>query len=75
MLKRAVIAVAVILLAIVGFAYFGEDHQQYLEFSQRREAWHRRCDAYVDKPATTPEAQACARELSELTAYAKRKGW
>lgn len=47
----------------------------YIAFDAQREAWHRRCDAYLGKPATTPAAQACADELQELMAYAERKGW
>lgn len=44
-------------------------------FDAQREAWHRRCDAYLDKPVVTPQARDCERELNEMMAYAKRKGW
>ena len=53
----------------------------YLEFQaprtvleRHREAWHRRCDAYVGTSIETPGARDCARELHELKVYAKMKG-
>jgi hypothetical protein len=50
----------------------------YLEFSQRRDDWHRRCDAYTgDSPKIrdADKASTCQREAEELVAYAKQKGW
>lgn len=49
--------------------------QPYLRFTERREAWHRKCDRYVNTPLTNPAAHACNEELLELTAYAKQQGW
>jgi hypothetical protein len=51
----------------------------YLAFADRREDWHRRCAATQSwgrsgraaDQALTP----CQRELNELWAYARRKGW
>lgn len=74
---------ALILGALVaigfGMVYFGADHQRFLAFEKQRDAWHRKCDAYV---GTTPRdlvsaaaTQACQEELTTLTAYAKRQGW
>lgn len=50
--------------------------EDYRRFSERREAWHARCDVYRDQPrSTAPAAQLCAKELQELVAYAKARGW
>ncbi len=47
-------------------------------FDAQREAWHRRCDAYIGQPAIGSNRAMitdCKRELDELLAYGKRKGW
>jgi hypothetical protein len=64
-------------LVLVVLAYFGiqASRADYLAFDRQREAWHRRCDAYVGKATSDPRADDCKRELDELMAYAKRKGW
>ena len=46
-----------------------------LAYERRLEQWHRRCDAYVGKPTTGPLLDGCRRDLDELRAYAKGKGW
>jgi hypothetical protein len=68
-------------LAAVGFGmvYFGDDHQRFLEFDKQRDAWHRKCDAYVGRTqrdaVSAATARACQEELTALTEYAKRQGW
>lgn len=71
-----------ILAAIIGIPVLivqcSADHQRYVKFSEQRDAWHRKCDAYRDVKVGDPRAPiaaACQRELNELTAYAKRQGW
>ena len=44
-------------------------------FDRRLAAWHRRCDAHIPEANSTPQGQSCLRELDELLAYAKSKGW
>jgi hypothetical protein len=63
------------LVAFLALAYFGPEHQRFLEFDRQRDAWHRRCDLYIGKPAISPEARACKEELDAMTAYATRQGW
>lgn len=72
-LLAGVFAVAVIVAG--GVLYFGEDHEKFLAFKADRDAWHRRCDVYIERPVTTPAAQACQDELKALLAYGKRQGW
>lgn len=65
-------------LIVVAFFLIQYSRRDYLEFSERREDWHRRCSAYVGSDATgtnRAKADACQEELNELLAYAKRKGW
>lgn len=74
-MKKLVIVLGVLVLAVLAIQYSRRD---YLEFSERREDWHRRCDAYMGSGATgTNRAKtgACQEELNELLAYATRKGW
>jgi hypothetical protein len=73
--KKNLIIVGVIMFGGYGLTYFAEDHQRYLEFERQRNVWHQNCDAYIDKPVTTPKAVDCQQKLAELTAYAKRQGW
>jgi hypothetical protein len=75
---RALFVLALIVAAPILMMYFSDDHQRFIKFSEQRDAWHRKCDAYRDVKAGDPRAPiaaACARELEELTAYAKRQGW
>ena len=67
------IVVAVPIIAV----QCGSDHARFLEFSARRDAWHQKCDRYVNVPNTRsdPAAQACQTELAALMAEAKREGW
>ena len=67
------IGVAVVLYVVVQWS-----RADYLAFDAQREAWHRRCDAYVGRAVSGDDAtraKACETELAELTAYATRKGW
>jgi RNase P subunit RPR2 len=59
----------------VTLMYCGADHQRFIQFSAQRDAWHRKCDAYLKTPLTNPAALACNQELNELSAYAKKQGW
>jgi hypothetical protein len=54
--------------------------RDFLAFDRQREDWHRRCDVYyVGTSALAPTdrvaAAACQKELDEMMAYARRKGW
>ncbi len=75
MVKKLLIAGGLVLVVAIGLWYYGDDHQRYLAFDAQRNAWHRKCDAYLQTPLTNPAARACNQELNELTAYAKRQGW
>jgi hypothetical protein len=60
----------------VCYLVFGRS--DFYAFDTQREAWHRRCDAYINAPARGANkiiVDECQRELQELLAYAKRKGW
>jgi hypothetical protein len=72
---RIALIVGVLLALPVVMLYCGEDHQRFLKFAEQRDAWHRRCDVYVNRPVITPQAQTCAEELRAMTAYAKQQGW
>jgi len=72
---RILLVVGGVLMFSIGLLYCGADHQRFLEFDAQRNAWHRKCDAYLKTPLTNPAAFACNQELNELTAYAKRQGW
>ena len=65
--------VAVVLVVV--YMLIQWSRTDYLEFDRQREAWHRRCDAYIEYSTSNPYAAACARELHELIAYGQRKGW
>lgn len=60
---------------IVGYFLIQSSRSDYLAFDRQREDWHRRCDVYIGRAVTAPDAIACKAELDEMTAYAKRKGW
>lgn len=71
---RVLLITGVVLAAF----YFLLRDPDFAAFDAQREAWHWRCDAYIDVRTTeTNRAQiaACQQQLEELTAYAKRKGW
>ena len=73
MSKRAVFALSVGLFV---FWFIRSSRADYREYERDLEGWHRRCDAYVNKPAAAdPRTADCQREFDELLAYAKRKGW
>jgi hypothetical protein len=65
------IVVGLVLLFVV----FYVSRSDYRAFDAQREAWHRRCDDYIGKEGSDPRIADCQRELEELMAYAKRKGW
>ena len=73
--RSTLIVLGIALCGVLLYVLFGRS--DYHAFDLRREAWHLRCDRYVDAPAlaTTPAALDCGRELQELLAYARRKGW
>jgi hypothetical protein len=73
--RRILLVVGAVLMVPIGLLYCGADHQRFLAFDAQRDAWHRKCDAYLTTPLTNPAAFACNQELNELTAYAKRQGW
>ena len=72
---RIFLVVAAVLAFPIVLVYCGADHQRFIKFDERRDVWHRECDAYRTTPLTDPIAFACNQELNELTAYAKRQGW
>ena len=64
-----------LLVLVGGVAYFSPDHQAFLDFAARREAWHRRCDQYVNQRITDAAGRACKEELDGFFAEAKAHGW
>lgn len=82
-MKRILLAfrpLAIIVVVIVGvwtlLSHINASRQEYLAFSQKRDLWLARCEVYKDTPLRdSPAAQLCNKELQELTAYAKAKGW
>lgn len=74
-MKKILLILAALIAAGLAAVYFGPEHQRFLKFAEQRDAWHRRCDVYIDKPVTSPAAQACQQELAEMMAYAIRQGW
>lgn len=71
------ILIGLVVIVIVGLLVYAL-RADYRAFDAQREAWHRRCDAYVNVQPTAANAaalQACQQELAEMMAYAKRKGW
>jgi hypothetical protein len=74
-MKKIALIVGAVVVIPIGLWYCGDDHQRYLKFAEQRDAWHRKCDVYVDRPVVTPEARTCQEELRALTAYAKQQGW
>ena len=59
-MKKLLLGSLLVLVALWASLYFGEEHQRFLEFDKQREAWHRRCDAYIDQPLVTQAAKDCA---------------
>jgi hypothetical protein len=61
--------------------YFGQDHQDFLTFTQERQRWHVRCDQYINKaepdmPRNEVAAfRQCAADLNRMMATAKERGW
>jgi hypothetical protein len=57
--------------------YCSEDHQRFLAFSARRDAWHQKCDTYINVPNNRLNAAGlvCLQEFEALQAYAKQQGW
>jgi hypothetical protein len=75
---KAVWVLVALIVLVVGYLAVQASRSEYLEFDRQREAWHRRCDAYVGRPVSSEDraaAESCKRELEELTAYARNKGW
>jgi hypothetical protein len=77
--------IALVILAILfGFwvvGYFYDDHQRFVEWTARRDAWHARCDRYVNVSLTFADAETkaaastCQQELEALSGEAKAHGW
>lgn len=74
-MKKLLIAAALLVVTVLAGFYFSDDHQRYLTFDAQRDAWHRKCDVYIDQPIRDDQGRACRAELAALTAYAKRQGW
>lgn len=72
---RILLVVGVLLASPIAMLYCGADHQRFIAFEAQRDAWHRKCDAYLKTPLSNPAAAACNQELEALTAYAKQQGW
>lgn len=76
---RALLPLTIAVLVIGGLwtaSRIQASRQDYLAFVERRDLWHKRCDVYRDTPLKgSPAAQLCDKELTELVAYAKAKGW
>lgn len=65
-------------LAALGLLYLLLRDPDYAAFDAQREDWHRRCDAYIGVTVSVSNRDViadCKREMDELLAYAKRKGW
>jgi nicotinamide riboside kinase len=73
--RKLLLAAGLGLGVAIALWYYGDDHQRYLAWSAQRDAWHRKCDAYIDTKEMTAPARACSEELRQMMAYAKRQGW
>lgn len=66
-------------VVIIGYFVIQSSRADFLSFDAKREDWHRRCDAYMNKTTgnalEVARAVECKTELDELVAYAKGKGW
>ena len=72
------LAIILVVLVVIWYALsrFNASREEYRQFVERRQAWHERCDVYRTTPSSTaPAAQMCAKELEELTALARSRGW
>jgi len=76
--------VLIVVVTVSGCAvmmYFGPEHQAYLAFDRERQAWHARCDVYIDKsernvPADQiAEYRRCAADLERMMSTARARGW
>jgi len=65
----------VLVIAIPAVTIEYRQHQRFVAFTEDRDAWHRRCDAYRQAPLSDPIASACNVELQRLTDLAAREGW
>lgn len=66
---------AIVVGVVLLIGWLATDNTKFQEFSARRAAWHRKCDAYVKTPLSDPTAKACNAELEALMAEARREGW
>lgn len=74
-MKKLLIVAGILIAAFVLIQFSRSD---FRAFEARREAWYQRGSAYVGSTATRIDpvrATECNRELAELVAYAKQKGW
>lgn len=67
---------AIIIIALVALwmflSYVG---RPYLVFSEKRDDWHARCDAYATTLLSDPAAKACNDERLALAAEAHQHNW
>jgi predicted nucleic acid-binding Zn ribbon protein len=73
--RNVVLGVVGVLALLLALLYFSPDHQAFLDYAARRDAWHRRCDQFVNRVSAEPAAKACHEELNAMVAEAKRRGW
>jgi hypothetical protein len=57
-------------IAVPAGAILYNTHQRFVAWSLERDAWHQKCDPYVNTPLSNPAARACNEELQRLTAIA-----
>jgi hypothetical protein len=57
-----------------GIAIFNTWRKPFYDWSDRRAAWHARCDETVPLERREPTA-ACAHDLEQLMAEARAHGW
>jgi len=80
-MSRVRIAVIVVGIASLGAiaGRLAEDHERFLQWQAKQDAWKAKCSQYIDQPVSraspNPAQEACQREFDALFAEAKAHGW
>jgi len=78
LLKRLLLAIVLLVAGIFVALLLYEwqaRREAFADFRDRLQAWHARCDAYVDQPVVSDEAKACLAELQRLSAEKKARAF